>query len=99
MLFYYFGGGGEEKNYGGGEINPLLPRAEKLGRLHFPFLRENRGEAPSLVRGADLPRRKEFKGGARPDLQGTGKGRSRLSGEFPARGEWSVRRPPPTQVE
>jgi hypothetical protein len=62
MLFYYFGGGGEEKNYGGGDINPLLPRAEKLGRVHFPFLRENRGEAPSLVIDSDLPRRKEFGG-------------------------------------
>lgn len=76
MLFYYFGGGGEEKNYGGGDINPLLPRVEKLGRLHFPFLRENRGEAPSLVSEADLPK-KEF-GGIRPASRGTVRDRSRL---------------------
>lgn len=40
MLFYYLGGGEERKaeNYEG-EINPLVPEAEKLQRLHPPYAR------------------------------------------------------------
>lgn len=42
----FWGGGSEEENYGGGEINPRLPRVDKLSRLHLPSRRRNGGKPP-----------------------------------------------------
>lgn len=87
MLFYYSGeGGGEgEENYGGGEINPLSSKVEKLNRLR-PLKREWR-RTPSYGGGANLPtRRKEFWGLNRPS-SGSEEGREpTLSGDFPLEG-------------
>lgn len=87
MLFYYSGeGGGEgEENYGGGEINPLSSKVEKLNRLR-PLKREWR-RTPSYRGGANLPtRRKEFWGLNRPS-SGSGERReTTLSGDFPLEG-------------
>lgn len=75
-----------EENYGGGQINPLPSKVEKLIRLHPPKQKWRR--APSH-RGETNPptRRKEF-GGVKPALGGKRKtDRSRLLGEFSLEGE------------
>lgn len=87
MLFYYLGGGRkkEEENYGGGEINPLLSKVEKLNRLRSAKREWRR--TPSHGGGAKLiTRRKEFWGLNWPS-RGREEGReSTLSGEFPLEG-------------
>lgn len=90
MLFYYFGGGGEEENYGGGEINPRLPRVEKLSRLHFPSRRGNREKSPPWAEKSISLRPGRSLGGY-TSPPGHGKRREQtLSGEFPPQGESGV---------
>lgn len=90
MLFYYFGGGGEEENYGGGEINPRLPRVEKLSRLHFPSRRGNGGK-PSPWAEESISLRPGRSLGGYTSPPGHGKRREpTLSGEFPPQGESGV---------
>lgn len=87
MLFYYSGEGrGEgEENYGGGEINPLSSKVEKLNRLR-PLKREWR-RTPSYRGGANLPtRRKEFWGLNWPSSGSGERPETTLSGDFPLEG-------------
>lgn len=87
MLFYYLGGGGEreEENYGGGKINPLPSKPEKLNRLRPPKREWRRTPLP--WGRSKPPYSEEGVLGVKPALEGKGREtRATLSGEFPLEG-------------